>query len=85
MCFFLGKKDKRGLVSLSDGSIVDEALLSPDLNDNSDEEDALFQQSLLNGLAGYDGNLPVQNAQKQQVPTSIKVFLYKGNYRIIKI
>lgn len=59
-----GKKDKRGLVALSDGSIVDEALLSPSLNDDQDD-DAIFQESLLNGLAGVVGNLPVQNVQKE--------------------
>ncbi|XP_049885276.1 uncharacterized protein LOC126380094 [Pectinophora gossypiella] len=58
------KKDKRGLVMLTDGSVVDEALLSPTL---SDEDDALFQQSLLNGLAGVVGNIPVQKLQKQTV------------------
>ncbi|XP_045509780.1 uncharacterized protein LOC123705161 [Colias croceus] len=62
-----GKKDKRGLVALSDGSIVDEALLSTDLIDDNKEDEALFQQSLLNGLAGVVGNLPVQNLQKQTV------------------
>ncbi|XP_053624759.1 uncharacterized protein LOC128683301 [Plodia interpunctella] len=60
-----GKKDKRGLIALSDGSIVDEALLSADLEPDTDDE--LFQQSLLNGLAGVVGNLPVQNVQKQTV------------------
>ncbi|XP_026760684.2 uncharacterized protein LOC113519705 [Galleria mellonella] len=58
------KKDKRGLVALSDGSIVDEALLSPELG-NDEKEDELFQDSLLKGLAGVVGNLPVQNLQKQ--------------------
>nr|XP_021190849.2 uncharacterized protein LOC110376622 [Helicoverpa armigera] len=62
-----GKKDKRGLVALSDGSIVDEALLSPDLLEDNKEDEALFQQSLLNGLAGFVGNLPVQNLQKETV------------------
>ncbi|KAJ8737495.1 hypothetical protein PYW08_000090 [Mythimna loreyi] len=62
-----GKKDKRGLVALSDGSIVDEALLSPDLMEDNKEDEALFQQSLLNGLAGFVGNLPVQNLQKKTV------------------
>ncbi|CAK1554728.1 unnamed protein product [Leptosia nina] len=62
-----GKKDKRGLVALSDGSIVDEALLSTDLIDNNKEDEALFQQSLLSGLAGVVGNLPVQNLQKMTV------------------
>ncbi|CAH1647857.1 unnamed protein product [Spodoptera littoralis] len=62
-----GKKDKRGLVALSDGSIVDEALLSTDLIDDNKEDEALFQQSLLNGLAGFVGNLPVQNLQKETV------------------
>ncbi|KAG6455993.1 uncharacterized protein LOC115447263 [Manduca sexta] len=60
-----GKKEKRGLVELSDGSIVDEALLSPTLLGK--DEDALFQESLLNGLAGVVGNLPVQNLQKETV------------------
>ncbi|XP_059059870.1 uncharacterized protein LOC131853078 [Achroia grisella] len=60
------KKDKRGLVALSDGSIVDEALLSPELGDD-DKDEELFQQSLLSGLAGVVGNLPVQNLQKQTV------------------
>ncbi|XP_041986744.1 uncharacterized protein LOC121738623 isoform X2 [Aricia agestis] len=60
------KKDKRGLVALSDGSVVDEALLSPDLLDDK-EDDVLFQQSLLNGLAGVVGNIPVQNLQKMTV------------------
>lgn len=60
-----GKKDKRGLVALSDGSVVDEALLSPKVTD--DDEETVLQQSLLNGLAGFVGNLPVQNAQKEQV------------------
>ncbi|XP_063374110.1 uncharacterized protein LOC134661834 [Cydia amplana] len=59
-----GKKDKRGLVALSDGSIVDDALLSPNI---ADEDDAMFQQSLLSGLAGVVGNLPVQNVQKETV------------------
>ncbi|KPI92036.1 Neuronal pentraxin receptor [Papilio xuthus] len=58
-----GKKDKRGLVSLSDGSIVDEALLSPSIVDDS--EDAVFERSLLQGLAGVVGNVPIQNLQKQ--------------------
>ncbi|KAM3969009.1 uncharacterized protein ACR2FA_003119 [Aphomia sociella] len=58
------KKDKRGLVALSDGSVVDEALLSPDLGEE-DKDDELFQESLLHGLAGVVGNLPVQNVQKQ--------------------
>ncbi|XP_011552614.3 uncharacterized protein LOC105384125 [Plutella xylostella] len=62
-----GKKDKRGLVALSDGSIVDEALLSPNLSSNNDEDDILFQQSLMNGLAGFVGNLPIQNEQKDTV------------------
>ncbi|XP_026742408.1 uncharacterized protein LOC113504338 [Trichoplusia ni] len=62
-----GKKDKRGLVALSDGSIVDEALLSPDLMLDNKEDEILFQQSLLNGLAGFVGNLPVQNQQKETV------------------
>ncbi|KAF9800386.1 hypothetical protein SFRURICE_015896, partial [Spodoptera frugiperda] len=62
-----GKKDKRGLVALSDGSIVDEALLSTDLIEDNKEDEALFQQSLLNGLAGFVGNLPVQNVQKETV------------------
>lgn len=66
---FTGKKDKRGLVALSDGSIIDEALLSPDLVEDSKEDEALFQQSLLNGLAGFVGNLPVQNMQKKTVST----------------
>ncbi|XP_028172135.1 uncharacterized protein LOC114361337 [Ostrinia furnacalis] len=61
-----GKKDKRGLVALSDGSIVDEALLSPGLVEDQ-EEDIMFQESLLHGLAGVVGNLPVQNLQKQTV------------------
>ncbi|KAL0852371.1 hypothetical protein ABMA28_000569 [Loxostege sticticalis] len=61
-----GKKDKRGLVALSDGSIVDEALLSPDLVEDQ-EEDVMFQDSLMNGLAGVVGNLPVQNLQKETV------------------
>ncbi|VVC93810.1 unnamed protein product [Leptidea sinapis] len=60
----LGKKDKRGLVALSDGSIVDEALISADLIDDNKEDEIMFQQSLLNGLAGVVGNLPVQNLQK---------------------
>ncbi|XP_048004482.1 uncharacterized protein LOC125240574 [Leguminivora glycinivorella] len=60
-----GKKDKRGLVALSDGSIVDDALLSPNIA--ADEDDAMFQQSLLSGLAGVVGNLPVQNVQKETV------------------
>ncbi|XP_026317519.1 uncharacterized protein LOC113228407 [Hyposmocoma kahamanoa] len=58
-----GKKDKRGLVMLTDGSVVDESLLSPDLTD--DEDDTMYQQSLLSGLAGVVGNVPVQNLQKQ--------------------
>ncbi|CAK1588078.1 unnamed protein product [Parnassius mnemosyne] len=58
-----GKKDKRGLVALSDGSIVDEALLSPSIAD--DNEDIMFERSLLQGLAGVVGNIPVQNLQKQ--------------------
>lgn len=66
---FTGKKDKRGLVALSDGSIVDEALLSPNLDQDNKEDEALFQQSLLNGLAGFVGNLPVQNLQKETVST----------------
>ncbi|CAH2036064.1 unnamed protein product, partial [Iphiclides podalirius] len=57
------KKDKRGLVALSDGSIVDEALLSPSIADDS--ENAVFEKSLLQGLAGVVGNIPVQNLQKQ--------------------
>ncbi|XP_013189232.1 uncharacterized protein LOC106133913 [Amyelois transitella] len=61
-----GKKDKRGLVALSDGSIVDEALLSPALGE-TETDDELFQESLQNGLAGVVGNLPVQNLQKQTV------------------
>ncbi|XP_050360656.1 uncharacterized protein LOC126780321 isoform X1 [Nymphalis io] len=61
-----GKKDKRGLVALSDGSIVDEALLSPDVLEDKEDE-ILFQQSLLNGLAGVVGNLPVQNLQRKNV------------------
>ncbi|XP_072931299.1 uncharacterized protein [Epargyreus clarus] len=62
-----GKKDKRGLVALSDGSIVDEALLSPNLNEESQVDDVMFQQSLLHGLAGVVGNVPVQTLQKQTV------------------
>lgn len=50
---------------LADGSVVDESLLSPDLTD--DEDDTMYQQSLLNGLAGVVGNVPVQNLQKQAV------------------
>lgn len=64
---FSGKKDKRGLVALPDGSVVDEALLSPTLNESSDDDDVQFQQSLMNGLAGFVGNLPVQNEQKDTV------------------
>ncbi|CAH0684708.1 unnamed protein product [Chilo suppressalis] len=60
------KKDKRGLVALSDGSIVDEALLSTDLVGEK-EDDVLFEESLLNGLAGVVGNVPVQNMQKKTV------------------
>lgn len=59
-----GKKDKRGLVALSDGSIVDEALLSPNLLDAKDDEE-IFQESLLHGLAGVVGNQPVQNLQRE--------------------
>lgn len=62
-----GKKDKRDLVELSDGSIVDEALLGQGLLKNDD--DALFQESLLHGLAGVVGNLPVQTLQKETVST----------------
>lgn len=51
---------------LTDGSLVDEALLSPNLAEDM-EDDAMFQQSLLNGLAGVVGNIPVQNMQKQTV------------------
>lgn len=61
----LGKKDKRGLVMLTDGSVVDEALLTPDLTD--DEDESMYQQALLSGLAGSVGNVPVQNIQKQAV------------------
>lgn len=50
---------------LTDGSVVDESLLRPDLND--DEDDAMYEQSLLSGLAGVVGNVPVQNLQKQAV------------------
>lgn len=64
---FSGKKDKRGLVALPDGSVVDEALLSPTLNESSDDDDVQFQQSLMTGLAGFVGNLPVQNEQKDTV------------------
>lgn len=53
-------------MALSDGSIVDEALLSPDLVEDQ-EEDVMFQDSLMNGLAGVVGNLPVQNLQKETV------------------
>ncbi|XP_045784986.1 uncharacterized protein LOC123880731 [Maniola jurtina] len=60
------RKDKRGLVALSDGSIVDEALLTPDLLDEN-EDDIVFQQSLLDGLAGVVGNQPVQNMQRATV------------------
>ncbi|CAH0746323.1 unnamed protein product [Diatraea saccharalis] len=60
------KKDKRGLVALSDGSIVDEALLSTDLVGEKDD-DVLFEESLLNGLAGVVGNVPIQNLQKMTV------------------
>lgn len=52
------------MVALSDGSIVDEALLSPSL---ADGDDGLFEQSLMSGLAGVVGNLPVQNLQKETV------------------
>ncbi|XP_068621402.1 uncharacterized protein b6 [Battus philenor] len=58
-----GKKDKRGLIALSDGSVVDEALLSPTIIEDSD--DAVFERSLLQGLAGVVGNIPIQNLQKQ--------------------
>ncbi|KAJ2954526.1 hypothetical protein O0L34_g2810 [Tuta absoluta] len=58
------KKDKRGLVMLTDGSVVDEALLSSGLTQD-DEDEAAFQQSLLSGLAGVVGNIPVQKEQKQ--------------------
>lgn len=50
---------------LTDGSIVDDSLLSPDLTD--DEDDTMYQQALLSGLAGVVGNVPVQNLQKQAV------------------
>lgn len=73
--FFLGRKDKRGLVSLSDGSIVDEALLTPSIVDDS--EDAVFEKSLLQGLAGVVGNVPIQNLQKQNV--SCLQFMIKLN------
>ncbi|CAB3259000.1 unnamed protein product [Arctia plantaginis] len=63
-----GKKDKRGLVALSDGTIVDEALLSSDsTSDHAREDEMIFQQSLQHGLAGFVGNLPVQNLQKETV------------------
>lgn len=58
-------------MALSDGSIVDEALLSPDLMLDNKEDEILFQQSLLNGLAGFVGNLPVQNQQKETVSIPI--------------
>ncbi|KOB64636.1 Neuronal pentraxin-2, partial [Operophtera brumata] len=61
---YIDDTHNRGLVALSDGSIVDEALLSPDPIDE-ENEDAAFQESLLNGLAGVVGNLPVQNVQKE--------------------
>ncbi|XP_034839178.1 uncharacterized protein b6 [Maniola hyperantus] len=60
------RKDKRGLVALSDGSIVDEALLTPDLFDET-EDDIIFQQSLQDGLAGAVGNLPIQDMQRASV------------------
>lgn len=66
---FLGKKEKRGLVALADGSIVDEALLSPSISSEDNNEDAAFQQSLKNGLAGFERNVPVQNEQKEKVHT----------------
>lgn len=50
---------------LTDGSVVDEALLTPDLTD--DEDETMYQQALLSGLAGVVGNVPVQNLQKQAV------------------
>lgn len=50
---------------LTDGSIVDDSLLSPDLTD--DEDDTMYQQALLSGLAGVVGNVPVQKLQKQAV------------------
>lgn len=76
MVLIAGKKDKRGLVALSDGSIVDEALLSPDPVAASErEEEIMLQQSLLHGLAGYVGNLPVQNLQKETVSIPIYFFI----------
>lgn len=60
---------------LTDGSVVDESLLSPDLND--DEDDSVYQQSLLSGLAGVVGNVPVQNLQKQ----AVRFFRYLFKHR----
>lgn len=75
MLYFTGKKDKRGLVELSDGTIVDEALLSSDsIGDNAREDEMIFQQSLLHGLAGFVGNLPVQNLQKETV-SNVNLFI----------
>ncbi|XP_077302543.1 pentraxin-related protein b6 isoform X3 [Arctopsyche grandis] len=51
------KQSKRGLVALSDGSIVDDSILGQES----------FEQSLLNGLAGLGENIPVQNIQKEKV------------------
>lgn len=51
------RQAKRGLVALSDGSIVDDGI--------SDGES--FEQSLLIGLAGLGENIPVQNLQKEMV------------------
>lgn len=59
---------------LTDGSVVDESLLSPDLKD--DDHDSMYQQTLLSGLAGVVGNVPVQNLQKQ----AVIFFRYLPNY-----
>lgn len=53
---------------LTDGSVVDESLLSPALKD--DEDDTMYEQTLLSGLAGVVGNVPVQNLQKEAVSFS---------------
>lgn len=65
------------MVALSDGSIVDEALLRPDVLDETDD-DVLFQQSLLDGLAGVVGNVPVQNLQKASVSNYLHT-TFEGN------
>lgn len=67
------KQSKRGLVALSDGSIIDDSILDGES----------FEQSLLNGLAGLGENIPVQNIQKEKVKSHKMIYFQYYESRIL--